>query len=63
MLKKIVGLFKKIIFGFLFIYAFNKLAVPLNIIIPMNFVTVGLVSVLGIPAMFMLIMFLFMYVR
>lgn len=63
MLKKMVGIIKKIIFGFLFIYAFNRLAVPLSIIIPMNFITVGLVSMLGIPAMFMLILFLFVYVR
>lgn len=63
MLKKIIGIVRKIIFGFLFIYAFNKLAVPLNIVIPMNFITVGLISMLGIPAVLMLVMFLFIYVR
>ena len=63
MLKKIIGIVRKIIFGFLFIYAFNKLAVPLNILIPMNFITVGLISMLGIPAVLMLVMFLFIYVR
>jgi len=62
MLKRIVVILKKIIFAFLFIYAFNELAVPINIIIPLNFITVGLVSLLGIPAMVMLVMFSIFYV-
>jgi len=62
MLKRIVVILKKIIFAFLFIFSFNELAVPINIIIPLNFITVGLVSLLGIPAMVMLVMFSIFYV-
>ena len=62
MLKKIIAVAKKITFAFLFIYAFNKLAVSINIIIPLNFITVGLVSVLGVPALFMLVLFSIFYV-
>lgn len=62
MLKKIVLILRRIIFGFLFIYAFNKLAVSINIFIPLNIISVGLVSLLGIPALFMLVVFGILYV-
>lgn len=62
MFKKLIAIGKKIIFAFLFIYAFNKLAVSINIMIPLNFITVGLVSVLGVPALFMLVLFSVFYV-
>lgn len=62
-MKKVVNFFKKIVFGFLFIFTFNKLAIPINIVVPMNVITIGLVSFLGVPAMFMLVLFLILYVR
>lgn len=62
MLKKILSFVKKIILGFLFIYAFNKLGVTTNMLIPLNFITVFLVGILGIPALIILIMFSIIYV-
>ncbi len=57
MLKKIFSIIKKLVMSVLFIYAYNKLALPLNIIIPINVVTVSLVALCGMPSIFMLILF------
>lgn len=58
MVKKIFNFLRKIIMSVLFIYAYNKLSLPLNIIIPLNVITVLLVTIFGIPSIFMLILFL-----
>ena len=47
MLNKIMIVVKKIILGFLFIYAFNSLMFSLDVNIPINFLTVSFVSVFG----------------
>lgn len=57
MLKKVINIIKKIILSVLFIYAYNKLALPLNVIIPMNLITVILVAACGIPSILMLVLF------
>ena len=62
MIKKIFNILKKIILAVLFIYTYNKLTLPLNIIIPINVITVGLVSICGIPSILMLILFSLIYI-
>ena len=57
MLKIFWLIIKKVIMAVLFIYAYNKLALPLNIIIPINYFTVILVAFGGIPAILMMVMF------
>lgn len=57
MLKKLFNLVKKVIFSVLFIYAFNEMSLPLNLIIPINIFTVLLVSFCGIPSILMLVLF------
>lgn len=57
MLKKFLVLLKKIIISVLLIYAYNKLSLPLNIIIPINLITIFLVTLFGIPSILMLILF------
>ena len=57
MLQKTFNIIKKIIVSVLFIYAYNKLALPLNIIIPINMITVSLVALGGIPSILMLVLF------
>ena len=57
MLKKIYDIVKKIIVAVLLIYAYNKLALPLNVVIPMNIITVCLVALCGIPSILMLVLF------
>jgi len=57
MLKKIFNVIKRVILAVLLIYAYNKLALPLNLIIPINVITVLLVTLFGIPSILMLILF------
>ena len=56
---KIFKLLKKIIISSFLIYGYNLLAQPLKAIIPLNVVTVSTVALLGIPALFSLIIILF----
>lgn len=57
MLKKLFNIIRKLVVAVLLIYAYNKLAVPLNIVIPINIITVLLVSLGGIPSIMMLVLF------
>ena len=59
MLKKIFELIKKIVFSVFLIYGFNLIAEPLNLIIPINIITVGLITILGMPALLSLILIYF----
>lgn len=51
---------KRIILGFLILYSYNMIAMEFNLIIPINVITVLLVGIIGLPALFALI-FLFIY--
>lgn len=55
MLNKIFKILKKIVFSSFLLYGYNLLASPLNILIPINFLNIGIISILGIPALFSLI--------
>ncbi len=55
MLKKIFSIIKKIIYSFFLIYGYNVLASPLNLIIPINIITVALVMLFGFPTLISLI--------
>jgi len=57
MIKIILNIIKRIIMSVLFIYAYNKLTLPLNVVIPMNVITVSLVALCGIPSILMLVLF------
>ncbi|MCI8777708.1 MAG: hypothetical protein HFI86_03185 [Bacilli bacterium] len=58
MLKKIFKFIKKIILSIFVLYGYNLISQSLGIIIPINFYTVLLLSILGIPALFALIFIL-----
>lgn len=58
MLKKIFTIFKRIVMAVFLLYSYNLLAAPLNSMIPINIITVLLVSVLGVPALLSLIIVL-----
>ena len=60
MLKKIFNLIKKIVFSVFLIYGFNLIAAPLNLIIPINIITVGFITLLGLPALLSLILVYFL---
>ena len=57
MFSKIIIVAKRIIMAALFIYAYNKLTLPLNVIIPINIITILLVASCGIPSILMLVLF------
>lgn len=57
MIKKIFNLFKKFIVSVLLIYAYNKIALPSSLFIPMNILTILLVTFCGIPSIIMLVLF------
>lgn len=54
MKEKIISILKKIIFSFIILYSFNTVASNFNIIIPINLITLSLVTILGFPALFSL---------
>ncbi len=51
MLKKILKLIRKIIFTVLLLYGYNLIMAPLNLMIPINFITVGTITLLGSSAL------------
>ncbi len=59
MLKKIYVVIKKIVFAFLMLYGLNYFISSLQIYIPINVITVGVVSLLGIPGLSSLIILYF----
>ena len=56
MFKVIFKLFKRILFYVFLLYSFNLVASPIGIIIPINFITVGALVFLGVPALFSFIL-------
>ncbi|MDD2434630.1 MAG: pro-sigmaK processing inhibitor BofA family protein [Bacilli bacterium] len=58
MLKKILKFGKKIILSAFFIYGYNLIMAPLNLVIPINVVTVLAVTIFGIPMLLSLIIIL-----
>jgi hypothetical protein len=57
MKKKILKIIRSVIVAAFILYGFNIIASPLNLIIPINIITVALVALLGFPALIGLIMF------
>lgn len=61
-MKYIFSIFKKILLGFIVLYGYNMIATNFNLVIPINLITVGLVSLLGFPALFSLtLLFVLVY--
>lgn len=51
MLKKLFKLVKKVIFSSFLLYGYNILATPLNVIVPINLITIFTITLLGFPAL------------
>lgn len=51
----IIKILKKIVFVVILLYSFNLIAVKFGIIIPINYITVLLTTLLDIPAMALLV--------
>lgn len=59
MKKKLYLALKKIVFAFLMLYGLNYFLTSLQIYVPINVFTVGIVSLLGIPGLSSLIILFF----
>lgn len=59
-IKKIINVIKRVVMGALLIYTYDSLGI-LSKNIPINFVTLSLVSVFGVFAMFYLVLFSFWF--
>ena len=58
MKKRVFELFKRVLFSFIVLYSFNTIGTNFNTIIPINIITISLITVLGLPALFSLVLFL-----
>ena len=58
MKNKIFSLFKKFILSFIILYGFNTVGNNFNIIIPINMIIISIITVLGLPALFSLVLLL-----
>ncbi len=62
MAKKIFILFKRVILGGFVLYAYNLMASPLNLLIPINICTLGIIGIFGITAIpFLALMLIIVY--
>ncbi len=57
-MSKVFKIIKRLLVATLFIYGYNVLSSPLNLLIPLNFLTIGYVSIFGVPGLLSLIMLL-----
>jgi len=56
MLKKILAILKKVIISVFLLYGVSLIVNPLDIVIPINILTISFVTLLGIPAILSLIL-------
>ena len=59
MLKKIIAVLRKVVVAFLLLYGLNYFISSLHVYIPINVITVGVVTLLGIPGLSSLIILFF----
>ena len=51
----IIKIIKKIIFAIVLLYSFNLIAVKFGVIVPINYITIALLTLLDIPGMILLV--------
>ena len=54
-MKLIIKIIKRIILSVIILYGYNLIASRFNLIIPINIMTVGSISVLGFPILFVFV--------
>lgn len=57
-MKKVFALLKRVLFAPFLLYLYNMVASPLDLIVPINSITILIVGFLGIPGLVMLLLFL-----
>lgn len=58
MLKRIFSLLKKVVISAFALYGYNLIAAPTGLIIPINLITVSILTFLGLPSLVFLIIIL-----
>ena len=56
-----IKVLKKIVFSIILLYSFNVIAVKFGMIVPINYITLLLLTILDVPAMIMLVFSLIIY--
>jgi len=54
-MKKVILFAKRFILSSFVLYGYNLIAVSFNQVVPINIITISLVGILGVPALFALI--------
>ena len=52
----VFSIIKRIIFSFVVLYGFNMIGSNFNVIVPINVVTLSIITFLGFPALFSLVL-------
>lgn len=55
-MKKILYALKRVVLSFIILYGYNLIASNFNMVIPINLITVAVVSVLGVPSLIALLL-------
>lgn len=55
-MKNILLIVKKIIMSYVILYGYNLIAVNFNMVIPINVITILLITVLGVPSLLALLL-------
>lgn len=55
-MKKVWQLLQRIIVSIFILYGYNLIATRFNLVIPINLITIGSVSILGFPMLFVLVL-------
>ena len=58
-MKKLINILRKVVWAFLLLYGLNYFISSLNIYIPINFITISIVTLLGLPGLSALIILFF----
>ena len=53
-MKRIFRLMRKIIFAFILLYTYDIIAVSFDLMIPINIITIGILTLLDIPGLILL---------
>ena len=55
-MKKVMMLVKRIVMSFFVLYGYNLIAANFNMVIPINIITIGLLTILGVPSLLALLL-------
>lgn len=55
-MKKIIEVIKRIILSFIVLYGYNLIAVNFNMVIPINLITIGIITLFGAPSLLALVL-------